>query len=115
MPHNITDSAWTGPDLKPEEEKCAAQKTLAVLEEMADVFKKAGEDAKNELHWIMDLGRLDAGTNRFLKQTLGRGEVKISLCGGEAVAEETEIPAAHDRRADESCGRTAAALRDNAA
>lgn len=93
MPHNITDSAWTGPDLKPEEEKRAAQKTLAVLEEMADVFKKAGEDAKNELHWIMDLGRLDAGTNRFLKQTLGTGEVKISLCGGEAVAEETEIPA----------------------
>lgn len=41
MPHNITDSAWTGPDLKPEEEKRAAQKTLAVLEEMADVFKKA--------------------------------------------------------------------------
>ena len=39
MPHNITDSAWTGPDLKPEEEKRAAQKTLAVLEEMADVFK----------------------------------------------------------------------------
>lgn len=93
MPHNITDSAWTGPDLKPEEEKRAAQKTLAVLEEMADVFKKAGEDTKNKLHWITDLGRLDAGTNRFLKQTLGRGEVKISLCGGEAVAEETEIPA----------------------
>lgn len=40
MPHNITDSAWTGPDLKPEEEKRAAQKTLAVLEEMADVFKR---------------------------------------------------------------------------
>ena len=88
MPHNITDSAWTGPDLKPEEEKRAAQKTLAVLEEMADVFKKAGEDTKNELHWITDLGRLAAGTNRF-----GWWDVIISLCGGDAVAEDTEIPA----------------------
>ena len=60
MPHNITDSAWTGPDLKPEEEKRAAQKTLAVLEEMADVFKKAGEDTKNELRRHQPLLKADA-------------------------------------------------------
>ena len=77
--------------LSPAEEKEAAIQVLKLLRTLRSEIALQLESG-HDVHWISDLKELCAGACRFLFQTLARGEVKITLFGGEAVAEETEIP-----------------------
>lgn len=84
-------SEWEGPDLDREEEKRAADMTLALLDELDGVYARTKlTDAP--LHWIRDLGAMTSDMRRFLFNTLGVGEVRITLHGGQAVVTETKIP-----------------------
>lgn len=84
-------SQWDGPDLDRNEEKRAAQTTLVILNDIESVYTRSKlTDAP--LHWIRDLGAMSDDTRRFLFNTLGIGEVRITLHGGQAVVTETKIP-----------------------
>ncbi len=76
--------------LTPAEEKEAARQVLKLLKNARTAV--ADGSAGGDVHWVDDLVTLSSGAKQFLFQTLGRGEVKISLFAGEASAEETEIP-----------------------
>ena len=72
----------------------AAEETLDIIRELRRAFDAAGaaNAAPEALHAIRDLAKAAPGTGAFLAQTLGAGEVRIHLCGPEAVVEEAEIP-----------------------
>lgn len=83
-------SEWEGPDLDRDEEKRAAELTLSILDDLDAVYTRSKlTDAP--LHWIRDLGTISGDMRRFLLNSLGVGEVRISLHGGQAVATETKI------------------------
>ncbi len=83
---------WSGPDLTPEAEKEAELASIAVLEELDGVYSEAL--AQNRApDWIKDLGSESPEASSFLLHALGKGEITINLHGGQAVIEETSIPA----------------------
>lgn len=73
------------------EEKAAARQTLHLLKTLQTVLKKSLADGE-DVHWVDDLNRLSPDAALFLFQTLGRGEVTLTLYGGEARADETGLP-----------------------
>lgn len=83
-------SEWDGPDLTREDEKRAAEMTLALLDDLDGVYSRS-KLTEEPLHWIRDLGSINGDMRRFLLNSLGVGEVRISLHDGQAVATETKI------------------------
>lgn len=84
-------SNWTGPDLDRQTERRAALKSLELLKELEAAYEKAITTGE-PLHWIFDTGVLGADVCRFLYNSLGTGEVRITLYDGQATATETDIP-----------------------
>ena len=91
LQHKTRLSNWTGPDLDRHAERRAAERTMELLKELDAAYSNAIETGE-PLHWIYDTANLDEDTCRFLFNSLGTGEVRITLYDGEAVATETDIP-----------------------
>lgn len=84
-------SEWDGPDLNPSQEALAARTTFELLNELQAVYEKA-HASEDPLHWVRDLGPIPQESRRYLLNTLGKGEVRISLYDNQAQATETKIP-----------------------
>ncbi len=84
-------TGWDGPDLDRIAERRAAELTLKVLAEIEQVFETAAR-TQTPPDWIYDLGRIDPESASFLMHSLGKGEIRISLHGGEVKAHETSVP-----------------------
>lgn len=84
-------TGWDGPDLDRAAERHAAEASLKVLADMEKVFLESFETQKAP-DWIFDLGKLDADSASFLMHALGKGEVRISLHGGQVKCAETAVP-----------------------
>ena len=84
-------TGWDGPDLDRSAERRAATVSLKILAEIEKAFLQAFETRKGP-DWIFDLGKLDADSAAFLMHSLGKGEVRIRLHGGEVQANETAVP-----------------------
>ncbi len=84
-------SNWTGPDLDRQTERRAALKTMELLKELEAAYEKSIETGE-PLHWIFDTAVLGEDICRFLYNSLGTGEVRITLYDGQATATETDIP-----------------------
>ena len=91
LQHRTRLSNWTGPDLDRHAERRAAERTMELLKELDAAYSNAIETGE-PLHWIYDTANLGEDTCRFLFNSLGTGEVRITLYDGEAVATETDIP-----------------------
>lgn len=84
-------SNWVGPDLDRQTERRAALKTMELLKQLEAAYVKTIEEGA-PLHWIFDTGVLGPDVCRFLYNSLGTGEVRITLYDGQATATETDIP-----------------------
>ena len=90
----------SAPKLDPETERAAAEATIAFLTEVRSKIEAHLEDIKagrapadgSGLQEVWDFSHFDPKHIDFLLATLGEGEVRIKLFGGEAKAGDTSVP-----------------------
>ncbi len=84
------------PKMAPDVEKRAAQATIAFLEDLSarieEAVGKQSPEALESLHAVWDFESFPPEYLDFLLTTLGEGEVRIRLFGGEVKVGETGIP-----------------------
>lgn len=90
----------SAPKLDPETERAAAEATIAFLTDVRSKIEAHLEDIKagraladgSGLQEVWDFSHFDPKHIDFLLATLGEGEVRIKLFGGEAKAGDTSVP-----------------------
>ena len=103
QPYSAMDAAkrWLqAPKLDPETERAAALATIDFLTDVRTHLEKAVADIESgrarkdgmDLHEVWDFSAFDVKHIDFLLATLGEGQVRITLFGGEAKAGDTGIP-----------------------
>lgn len=91
----VNAERWNAVDkLPPDVARRAAQQTVTFLETVRDLAQAylEGPDEKEPLHHVWDFSEMDGATLDFLLATIGEGEVRITLCGGEAKVGDTGVP-----------------------
>ena len=74
-----------------EERLAAARETLNWLRETRDLLVKTQKEG-GRLHSVTDLGQKDGPFKKFLFDTLSKGEIRITMGGGQIRMEETNVP-----------------------
>ena len=69
----------------------ADRDVLETVRDLAQAYLE-GPDEKEPLHHVWDFSEMDGATLDFLLATIGEGEVRITLCGGEAKVGDTGVP-----------------------
>ena len=78
-------------DSTSEERLAAARETLNWLRETRDLLVKTQKEG-GRLHSVTDLGQKDDPFKKFLFDTLSKGEIRITMGGGQIRMEETNVP-----------------------
>lgn len=82
------------PELDPQTERAAALAAIEFLKDVGGKLDAASKDPKagSELHVTYDFCEFDPKHIDFLLAVLGEGEVRITLCKGDAKVADTGIP-----------------------
>lgn len=91
----VNTERWKAVDnLPPEVARRAAGETVDFLETVRNLAQNYVESAaqREPLHHVWDFSDMDGATLDFLLATIGEGEVRITLCDGEAKVGDTGIP-----------------------
>lgn len=84
---------WRAVDnLPPEAAERAARAATAFLEEVRALAQAHLKTPDVPLHHVWDFSGMDGAMLDFLLATVGEGEVRITLCGGEAKVGDTGVP-----------------------